>query len=156
MVYTKKLAKALVNGLVDTLQFLGDMRWSMVPSNSFAWTCGLDVGSDVEHELWPTMWSSTSPQTFTIFYVDIVRDEEAWRPIMQEVKVRLQDRVATSAIVKPSTGFFEQIPALVLDHSPSSDSEKSQSEKDTIQPTSQSACDPSSRHHGNQRWSLDF
>ena len=112
-VYTKKLANALVTGLVNTLQFLGDMRWSMVPSNSIAWTCGLDVGSDVEHELWPTMWSSTSPQNFTIFYVDIVRDEEAWRPIMQEVKVRLQDRVATSAIVKPATGFFEQIRALV-------------------------------------------
>lgn len=59
------------------------------------------------------MWASVDgAPNFQVFYVDIVRNEEAWRPIIQEVRLRLEGKVSNSAIVKRGTAFFEQIQAL--------------------------------------------
>jgi len=117
-VYTRQLAKALIQGLMQSLKQCGDERWMhhFAEDHPSTWTCGLDVSQPFhDHRVWATMWDPTmsSAMGFEVYYVDIIRNEEVWRPILQEVRLRLEGKVSNSAIVKKGTAFFEQIQALV-------------------------------------------
>ena len=115
-IYTRALAKAVVNGLCSALQHRGDERWLLPKSEeAWTWTCGLDA-QPCSSEQWSHMWTSPTDHCstdFSIFYVDINRDETAWQPLLQEAKLRLEDKVSSSAIVKPNSAFFQQIRDLV-------------------------------------------
>ena len=115
-VYTKKLAKAVVDGLCQALFDAGDERFCLPPEphNLTAWIVG--PCASVNGEPTWSSWSSTSgaPLKFaTCWYLDIVRDEESWKPLLKEVEQRLHSKVQSSAFVKPDTAFFEQINHLV-------------------------------------------
>ena len=47
-------------------------------------------------------------QVATVFYLDVNRDEESWRPLLGEAEKRLHNKVQTMATVK-SSAFREQI-----------------------------------------------
>lgn len=118
-VYTRQLAKAVIDGLVDALINHGDERW--IPQEGFRrfnWTCGADYGdhTPLDEEGWHSVWSSTAEEqqcNYEVLYLDITRDEEAWRPVLQEAQLRLEGKTATSAIVRPGTAFFAHIQDLV-------------------------------------------
>lgn len=118
-VYTRQLAKAVIDGLVDALINHGDERW--IPQEGFQrfnWTCGANHGdhTPLDDERWLSVWSSTAEEqqfNYEVLYLDIIRDEEAWRPVLQEAQLRLEGKTATSAIVRPGTAFFAHIQDLV-------------------------------------------
>ncbi len=49
----------------------------------------------------------------SILYLDINRDEESWRPLLQEAQTRLEGKISNSAMVKRGSAFFAQIQDLV-------------------------------------------
>lgn len=115
-VYTRQLARAIVKGLIDTLRDLGDERWISNDHHRYHWVCGCEPDELDSHYFsnnWSRIWSCThTVTTAEVYYVDIDRTEESWRPLLQEAQLRLQDRVSTSAVVRSDTAFFKQIEAL--------------------------------------------
>ena len=63
------------------------------------------------YDSWLSTTSAGSP--LTVWYVDVMRDQVQWEPLLMEVKKRLQGKVATSATLKLNTAFAEQIRLLV-------------------------------------------
>ena len=45
-------------------------------------------------------------ETYEIFYVDVDKDVEHWRPLLKEAQERLEGKVSTSAEVKKGHGFL--------------------------------------------------
>ena len=134
-IYTKKLARAVVKGLLAELRLRGDERF-IKPAEDYAlWTSALTSSrsspmlssstSSPTSSSSLTLSSTTSPSSLTspstwtsttmatIWYADISRDVEAWRPIMKETAERLHNKVQTTATVKEDTAFYEQITQLV-------------------------------------------
>ena len=101
-VYTKSLARAVVRGLLAELHQHGDERFFKHVETYGQWTTSLSS---------PTAsfsnWTSTS--AVTVWYAEINKDAESWRPILKEVSERLNNKVQATATVKPDTAFFEQI-----------------------------------------------
>ena len=114
-IYTRKLARAIIRGVELELHERGDERFTLTAPSSTSWTTGLSVAdNELLDDTWPTPWAPAADiGEFHIYYVDIVRDQVAWQPLLQEALERLQNKVATSAMVKEGTAFFEQIRALV-------------------------------------------
>ena len=118
-VYTRQLALAVICGLMHALRDFGDERF--LPSTSTAWTRGFDVSSPLDlhschdQDVWNQMWIAAADtlRNFEVLYVDIIRDVDSWRPLLVEAQKRLEGKVASSAIIKTGTGFFEQVQALV-------------------------------------------
>ena len=110
-IYTKKLARAVVDGLCDELQALGDERFQTEPERCLAWTAGSVETSSSPSSSW-TAWTATTDQ-FSVWYADVCRDVEAWRPLLGEAQNRLQNKVQATMTVKPSMAYHEQIRALV-------------------------------------------
>ena len=118
-VYTRQLARAVICGLMHALRDFGDERF--LPSTSTAWTRGFDVSSPLDlhschdQDVWNQMWIAAADtlRNFEVLYVDIIRDVDSWRPLLVEAQKRPEGKVASSAIIKTGTGFFEQVQALV-------------------------------------------
>ncbi len=97
----------------------GDERW--IPQEGcdrYSWTCGAEYGNHTPENVdsWHSVWSSTFEEqqhNYEVLYLDINRDEEARRPLLQEAQLRLEGKAATSAIVRPGTHFFAHIQDLV-------------------------------------------
>ena len=112
-IYTKKLARAIIEGLCCALRDRGDERFLCHPELCIDITTGTHVTGDAV--AWTTAWNavnfsfSTSSSTATSWYTDVVRDVEQWRPMLKEAEKRLHNKVATAATVKADTAFFEQI-----------------------------------------------
>ena len=130
-VYTKQLAKSVIDQFVTVLHGAGDERFALstswpVPSTSY-----------------PTASSSRAPRTPsrapstpapgtpgpapgtpgrlpTVLeddeqYADVSRDMESWQPLLKEAAERLEGKVALSAEIKPGA-FLEQLKSLVPWH----------------------------------------
>ena len=111
-IYTKKLARAVIDGLLVELCDRGDERFLHHGDECVSWTTGtLCTGPESVFE--SSMWLSTLEASVSVWYVDIVRDAGQWEPLLQEVKKRLQDKVANAATLKLDTAFAEQVRALV-------------------------------------------
>ena len=117
-IYTRQLAKAVVSGLVQALQDRGDERFlRQETSAKFSWACGSEFDEVVNMDM--SAWIATrspmedSHPVFDVLYLDINRDEESWRPLLQEAQVRLEGKISNSAIVKTGSAFFSQIQDLV-------------------------------------------
>ena len=54
-----------------------------------------------------------SEMNLHIPYVDVNRDEESWRPLLQETQARLEGKISNSATVKKRSAFFARILDLV-------------------------------------------
>ena len=112
-IYTKKLAKAVIDGLCDALHRHGDERFCVPPEpeSSSSWITGsfITVNDMPTWSSWTATTSAAQIPYASCWYLDIKRDEESWRPLLKEVEKRLQDKVQLSATVKTDTAFFEQI-----------------------------------------------
>ena len=119
-IYTRQLAKAVVSGLVEAMQERGDERFlRRETSAKFNWACGSEFDEVISMDMsaWIATRSpineSTNEMMYDVLYLDINRDEESWRPLLQEAQVRLEGKVSNSAIVKTGSAFFAQIQDLV-------------------------------------------
>ena len=92
-VYTVELAQAFVSGLLKALHRCGDER-----------LCGCAESSDERQPV------PASPPP--IYFVDVNRHEDSWRPLLVEAESRLRGMVSTTITLKPSP-FMEQVEALV-------------------------------------------
>ena len=109
----------MIDGLVNAMANRGDERW--IPQEScdrFVWTCSAEYGDHTPTDIdsWHSVWSSTVDEqqcNYEVLYLDINRDVEAWRPLLQEAQLRLEGKTSTSAIVRPGTAFFAHIQDLV-------------------------------------------
>ena len=109
-VYTRQLARSLIDSLMCVLQDHGDERFVLTTSTA----------EDVNFTNFPSeaaaapstpALSTPSPPT----YVDLQRDIEGWRPLLKEAVERLEGKTAVSAEIKPSA-YLEQVKALVPWH----------------------------------------
>ena len=119
-IYTRQLAKAVVSGLVEAMQERGDERFlRQETSAKFNWACGSEFHEviSMDTSAWIAARSpidgSNSEMMYDVLYLDINRDEESWRPLLQEAQVRLEGKVSNSAIVKTGSAFFAPIQDLV-------------------------------------------
>lgn len=89
-VYTKKLARAVVKGLVNTLQRWEDETCLRHVENYDHWVSSASLTPMTSCVLSWTTWTTT---TSTSWYVDVNRDIEAWRPLLKEAHARLHNKV---------------------------------------------------------------
>ena len=92
-VYTVELAQAFVSGLLKALRRCGDERLCVYAENS--------------DERPPTHTGSPP-----IYFVDVNRHEDSWRPLLVEAESQLRSMVSTTITLKPSP-FMEQVKVLV-------------------------------------------
>ena len=108
-IYTKKLARAVVKGLLHALQQRGDERCLRHSEDYASWISSSTSWATSSTPTW-SLWTSTTAST--VWYVDISKDAEAWRPLLMEARERLQGKVQATATVKPDTAYHEQVQQL--------------------------------------------
>ena len=108
-IYTKKLARAVVKGLLSALQQRGDERCLRHSESYASWVSTSSTWATSSVPTW-SMWTSTT--TSTTWYVDVNQNAEAWRPLLMEARARLEKKVQATATVKPDTPYHEQIQQL--------------------------------------------
>ncbi|CAE7226683.1 unnamed protein product [Symbiodinium sp. CCMP2592] len=108
----------LIKALQDVLHQRGDERWNQnwqvfsgLPGDDEAWVC--DVHHDDPWENFDLLWEPPGePQTSSVFFLDISRQEESWKPLLQEAEQRLKNLATNGVTLKPSP-YLERVKALV-------------------------------------------
>ena len=102
-VYTYELAHAVVRGVQMALRGHFDERMLLVNDGGPSDEVPVLFTNEEHHNL---------AELYEIYYVDVDKDAEHWRPLLKEAKERLEGKVSTSAEVKKGTAFYEQISRL--------------------------------------------
>ncbi|CAK9060480.1 WD repeat-containing protein 65, partial [Durusdinium trenchii] len=105
-VYTKQLAKSLVDAFTSEMQDLGDERFILATSTSTPMP-----GTPA----WPAPSTPGPGPMLEDDHVSLQKDPDSWRPLLKEAAERLEGKVAVAAEIKPSA-FLEQVKALVPWH----------------------------------------
>ncbi|CAE7353272.1 GIP [Symbiodinium sp. CCMP2592] len=107
----------IVNGIWHRLALAGDERWgrhteevTSLPGSSQAWTSGINR-DDVSEEFM-LMWEPPGEIEHDVWFLDINRHQESWRPLLQEAEKRLRG-LTTSSVTLKASPFMEQVKALV-------------------------------------------
>ncbi|CAK8999613.1 Copia protein (Gag-int-pol protein) [Cleaved into: Copia VLP protein [Durusdinium trenchii] len=100
-VYTKQLAKSLVDAFTSELQDLGDDRFILATSASTPMP-----GTPA----WPAPSTPGPGPMLEDDHVSLQKDPDSWRPLLKEAAERLEGKVAVAAEIKPSA-FLEQVKA---------------------------------------------
>eukprot|EP00435_Cladocopium_sp_Y103_P012135 s282_g3.t1 len=131
-IYTRQLARSVIDSLMFVLQDLGDERFVLLATNYDDGFTNFPAGTSTAPRTptsaprTPARASSTparapstpvrAPSTpAPSSYVDLQKDPDGWRPLLKEAVERLEGKVAVSAEIKPSA-YLEQIKALVPWH----------------------------------------
>ncbi|CAE7222193.1 unnamed protein product [Symbiodinium sp. CCMP2456] len=116
-VYTRELAKACVNGLVQALQREGDERWcqswtseASLPDDPVPWIN--DMHYDLADAEFDNVWEPPGELRCRVYFLDVSRHHESWQPLLEEAERRLKSMTTSSVTIKPSP-FYEQVKALV-------------------------------------------
>ena len=116
-VYTDQLARACVRGLIRGLTRLGDERWCKnylsqadMPHSDSTWTSEVNYGDSLEN--FEAQWEPPGEHVAGVYFLDINRHVESWRPLLKEAEGRLQNITTSTITLKPSP-FVEKVRALV-------------------------------------------
>ena len=133
-VYTKQLAKSLVDAFTSEMQDLGDERFILATSASSSATSFPTSSSSRRPTTpsrapltpmpgtpmpgtpaWPVPSTPGPGPMLEDDHVSLQKDPDSWRPLLKEAAERLEGKVAVAAEIKPSA-FLEQVKALVPWH----------------------------------------
>ena len=107
----------MIRALQVALHRRGDERWSQnwnvdssLPGEETAWVCDVHHGKCLEN--FELLWEPPGEPEASVFFLDITRHEESWRPLLEEAEQRLKPLTTNGVTLKPSP-YMEKVKALV-------------------------------------------
>ncbi|CAE7832499.1 unnamed protein product [Symbiodinium sp. CCMP2592] len=110
-------ARAVLRGVQRSLHQAGDERWNQnwcvetsLPGEATAWI--QDAHLQPAMPLSVHTWEPPGEATAEVFFLDITRHEDSWKPLLDEAETRLKGMTTNAVTLKPSP-FYERVKALV-------------------------------------------
>ncbi|CAE7255028.1 PSMC3, partial [Symbiodinium sp. CCMP2456] len=109
--------KVIISALQEALQRRGDERWNQnwyvnsgLPGDDEKWICEAYHGSSLDN--FELLWEPPGEPRASVFFLDINRHEDSWKPLLEEAEQRLKNLTTNGVTLKPSP-YLERVKSLV-------------------------------------------